>query len=114
MRHSDINLTMKCYAHIKLEEKSEAIARLPDFGLAASISTEKTQEKSTRYLTRNKVKIQKNGVNLSKSAVSRPETKNAENPLISGLSAKINWGEKGDLNPRPPEPQAGFYENITY
>ncbi len=66
MRHSDINLTMKYYIHIKLSDKAKAVSKLPPIKILkqeqAKTGTADVPKTFTANFTRNPVKIQHAGV----------------------------------------------------
>ena len=83
MRHSDINLTMGIYTHLRLLDKARAVDRLPVLKENAKQVKTGTDD-LTRYSTENPVKTHENPTKSVNCEVRRKGGEENVNPFNSG------------------------------
>jgi len=116
-RHSDINLTMGRYTHTLMEGRATALETLPDLSKpskgaqARATGTDGKSVFATCFATqvRSDATEDDQSRRSTGAETGRHEVQQA---LVGSTHASdpqelAKWGERGDLNPQPPEPQSG-------
>ena len=103
MRHSDINLTMGVYTHLKLSDKAAAIKKLPPIKIIkkkqAKTGTADTPENLTANLTKNPIKIHQDTAKSNKVEVCKAKDVKTITPCKPSSLQKVTAIRPTGLEP---------------
>ena len=103
IRHSDINLTMGVYDHLRLSDKAKAVCKLPEIEInkqqLAKTGTNDMPENLTSNLTQNSNKPCKNTARSSKPVDASDTGVNAITPSKTNNLQRVTASRPGGLEP---------------